>query len=419
MLKTHKPLDKPSASVQSEEMFGQKNLKLMELNYRHNLDSDYTEQMEVLYKSFDYASNSQHYWSDPELSILYGSPLYEAASSDQKKALNHLYWAQFYYATAATEMNTILFNQITSNAFFPFSEYEVLCHTLDVETSQERYHINAFHTIGYATEKALLGEPIFYHRLPVKSSEIEKAHAIHKGIAGRAAQPMVANLLKVNLSESPFLASQYYAARGIGNLHLKNKEYVYSQYFKDLEQRGEFIPAPTAVSRYHLLDESFHTTTSHLISHEIYKDFSRPSAYEKFIANSMIYLLQRNVLKELSGVIPGATAGDGDFIMGWIYQLLQSRLFDMTQTEALEWMRKCFCQEHQGFHVSAKYRQRLHHDIQKFLNGLDHLWPVNREMRRMATGGSIDRAIQNNTRDFKKFTYAQRSQSLKNRQDHN
>lgn len=408
MLKSHKPLTKQIKFVQPSNLndgvkYGQKNLKLMDLNYRRNLDSDYTERMEELYKAFDYENDSEHYWSNPELSILYGSPLYEQASPEQKRALNHLYWVQFYYATAATETNTILFNQITSSAFFPFSEYEVLCHTLDVETSQERYHVDAFHTIGYATEKALLDEPIFYHALPSKGNNVSKNHAIHKGIAGRAAQPLMMNLLKINLSDSPFLASQYYAARGVGNLHLKNKEYSYSQYFKDLERKGEFIPTPTAVSRYHLLDESFHTTTSQLISHEIYKDFPKPSAYEKFIANLMIYMLQRNVLKSLSGVIPGATAGDGDFIMSWVYKLLRSRLFDMSQTEALKWMQKCFCQEHEGFHVSAKYRQHLQSDIQKFLDGLDYLWPSNREMRRMAAGGVINKAISNNVRDFETF----------------
>ncbi|QYO67172.1 hypothetical protein [Leptolyngbya sp. 7M] len=407
MLKTHKPLEKKvvqPSNLNNGVNYGHKNLKLMELNYRRNLESDYTERMEELYKAFDYESNSEYYWSNPELSILYGSPLYQQASVAQKKALNHLYWVQFYYATAATEANTILFNQITSNAFFPFSEYGVLCHTLDVETSQERYHVDAFHTIGYITEKALLDEPVFYHTLPAKGNRIGKDQAIHKGIAGRAAQPLIMNLLKINLSDSPFLASQYYAARGVGNLHLKNKEYSYSQYFKQLEQKGEFIPAPTAVSRYHLLDESFHTTTSQLISHEIYKDFPQPSAYEKFIANLMIHMLQHNVLKSLSGVIPGATAGDGDFIMSWIYKLLRSRLFSMDQTEALEWMQKCFCQEHDGFHVSAKYHQHLQRDIQKFLDGLDYLWPSNREMHRMAAGGAIEQAISNNIRDFKKLT---------------
>lgn len=411
MLKVHEPLTVEVKAAQPSSLpggvkHGQKNLKLMELNYRRNNDSDYTECMERLYKTFDYDSNSAHYWSTPELSVLYGSPLYAEASPSQKLALNHVYWVQFYYATAATETNTILFNQITSSAFLPFNEYEILCHTLDVETSQERYHVNAFHTVGYETEKALFGEPIFYHALPSKLSKVKRNHAIHKGIAGRAAQPMMMNLLKINLGDSPFLASQYYAARGIGNIHLKNKEYLYTQYYKELEKEDAFIPAPTAISRYHLLDESFHTTTSQLISHEIYKDFPQPTPYEKFLANLMISLLQTKVLKGVSGAILGATADDGDFIMSWIYQLLRSRLFGMDHAEVLNWMQKCFCQEHDGFHVSVKYRQRLCDDIQKFLNGLDHLSQDNREMRKMKESGTLDQAIAKNLKSFEKFARA-------------
>ncbi|BAU08941.1 hypothetical protein FIS3754_49000 [Fischerella sp. NIES-3754] len=35
---------------------------------------------------------------------------------------------------------------------------------------------------------------------------------------------------------------------------------------------------------------------------------------------------------------------------------------------------------------------------------LDYTWPINREMRVMATGGSISKAIQNNTKFFHKFS---------------
>ena len=63
-------------------------LKLNDTNYRHNLDSDYTEKIETLQKSFDYASNSKHFLGNPKLSILYGTPLYEQAS-DSQKVISH------------------------------------------------------------------------------------------------------------------------------------------------------------------------------------------------------------------------------------------------------------------------------------------------------------------------------------------
>lgn len=406
MLKTHQAPDTKNKFLPPSEsiVHGRKNLKLMEVNYRRNTESDYTEQMEELYKSFDYSSNSDYYWGEPELSILYGSPLYEQASPAQKKALNHLFWAFHYYATAGTETNTIYYNQITSSTFFPFDDYEVICHTLDVETNQERYHVQAFHTIGTQTELALMGETVFSCPRSTRFNEMDKKFEIHKGLAGRAAPRSVMHLFTLNLSSSPFLASQYYTARGIGNLHLKNKENTFSQYFKQLEKNGEFVPAPTAVARLHILDESFHTATSQLISHDIYKDFPKPTAYEKFMANAMIYLLQRSVLKRISGTIPGCFAGDGTFVMPLIYKLLQTRLFGMSSQEALLMMEKCFCQEHEGFHVAAKYYARLRSDLCKYVEGLDYLWPVNREMGLMESESPIDKAVKNNIKDFKRFS---------------
>lgn len=406
MLKTHKTPDtKQQPSTLPESIvYGKKNLNLIEVTYRRNTESDYTEQMEALYNNFDYTSNRDHYWGNPELSILYGSPLYETASLSQKKALNHLFWAFHYYNTAATEANTILYNQVTSSVFFPYDGYETLCHELDVETNQERYHIQAFHTIGNKTEMALMGETVFGCPRSTPSSKLDKVFQFHKGLAGRTAPKFVMQLFSISFGSSPFLASQYYTARGIGNLHLKNKENSFSQYFKELEKKGEFIPAPTAVARLHLLDESFHTATSQLVSHDLYKDFPEPTAYDKFMANMMIYMLQRNVLKGISGAIPGCFAGDGSFVMPLIYKLLRTPLFGMSAQEALLMMEKCFCQEHEGFQVAAKYHQRLLSDLRKFLEGLDYLWPVNRELRLMASASSISKAIQNNKKAFKQLS---------------
>ncbi|NEO42334.1 MAG: hypothetical protein F6J90_40845 [Moorea sp. SIOASIH] len=373
----------------------------MDINYRRNTDSDYTEKMDQLSKNFDYSSNSDYYWGEPELSILYGSPLYEAASPSQKKALNHLFWALDYYLIAATETNTILFNEVTANAFFPFDDYEVICHTLDVETNQERYHVRAFNNIGNKTEIALLGETVFHCPRSTKPQEMDKTLSPFKGMGGRTSSPLGMHVYTISISNSPFLASQYYTARGIGNLHLKNREYTFSQFYKKLEKKRDFIPAPTAVSRYHLLDESFHTATSQLMSHEIYKDFPKPNIWEKYLANQAVYRLQIDVFNGLSTTVPGTCASN---FMPMVYKLLQTPLFGMSNQEALLMMEKCFCQENEGLHVTAKYYQRLLSDIRKFLEGLDYLSPVNREMRLMASSGSVEKAVANNIREFKQFS---------------
>lgn len=130
-----------------------KHLKITEINYRRNTESDYTEQIEALDKAFNYDQNRDYWWSEPELSLLYGTPLYEGASLSQRKALNHLYWATQYNQTAATEANAVLYNQVTAGVFAAMGGYDTLCEELDLETAQERHHIHAFHSIGYKTKK--------------------------------------------------------------------------------------------------------------------------------------------------------------------------------------------------------------------------------------------------------------------------
>ena len=140
-----------------------RHLKVNEINYSNNLESDYTEKIETLKKSFDYDSNSTCYWSKPELSIFYGTPLYQGASEAQKLALNHLYWVAHYDHTAASEASTVHYNQVTAGVFSQISDsYEALCLNLKHEAEQEKFHIHAFQNIGHKTKTALLGMLTWY-----------------------------------------------------------------------------------------------------------------------------------------------------------------------------------------------------------------------------------------------------------------
>lgn len=439
-----------------------KHVKLSEINYRRNIESDFTERIKELDQTFDYCANSEHYWGEPELSLLYGTPLYEEASPTQRKALNHLYWATQYNQTAATEANAVLYNQVTAGVFSAVGGYDSLCKELDLETDQERDHIHAFHTIGYKTKRALLGQTGFQTsiqgKLPkansAKGSILKKSsqpftftwesspltafqdHAFRfmtnqvflrsqanyyseylkkldekgealpaqtTGLLGQLAPRPFLQFFTLNCGTSPFLACVFYVARFMANMLIKNYEYRYSHYYKELENRGEFVPAPVAVSHYHLLDEAFHTTTSQLIAQDLYKDFPKPSAYEKFIANITIYRAQTVGLTGLSGGLPAIFRSDSDFMLSF-YRLLQSPIFNMSEQDALHWLEKCMCQEHEGFYVTYKYHQRLLNDLRRLFDGIDYLWAVNREMHLMAAGGSIEKAIQNNIKAFNWFS---------------
>jgi hypothetical protein len=159
-----------------------RHIKVNEINYRNNLESDYTEKIEALEKSFDYANNSNYYWSKPEMSILYGIPLYDIASESQKLALNHMYWVTQYDVTAAAESSTIHYNQVTAGVFSHLEIYDDICSNLKLEADQERYHIHAFHNIVNKTKISVLGKRIIF--LPIKKTSNSKKKLHQKIIAG-------------------------------------------------------------------------------------------------------------------------------------------------------------------------------------------------------------------------------------------
>lgn len=435
-------------SLTSPEL--KKRIRLIENNYQKNIDSDYTEKIEELDKNFKYSSNSNHCWSEPEFSTLYGTPLYEAASPSQKIALNHLAWVSQYNHIAHSEAETIHYNLITAGSFSTVgSDYETIARQLEHESSQERSHIHAFYKVSYQTIKALLGKQAFmnslknesyqhnwsslqfsnysdyalqfiakmmlkgkeqYHSQYLKELEAENklvSSSTNGFFHGRGVIPQpLLRFLAVNWGSSPFLASQYYTLRFMANLLLKNSEHSIFMYCKKLQKQGEFVAAPTAISHYHFLDESFHTTTSQFLARELYKCLSKPTAYEKFVVNIAVYMIQRSNFNGLSGVIINRSFADDLSLMSYIYKLLKSPLFNMSAQEALCWMEKCFCYEHEGFHLSAKSNQRLLSALRRFCDHLDYLWPVNREMRVMALGGSISKAIESNIKTFKQFSMA-------------
>lgn len=455
-------IKKPTANLQPliiSEAKIKKHTKLTEINYRRNTESDYTEKIEELDKHFDYQSNSDCFWSEPELSLLYGTPLYDEASLSQKKALNHLYWATQYNQTAATEANAVLYNQVTAGVFAAFRDYKTLCQELELETEQERHHIHAFHMMGYKTKKALLGSsfnlsiqgkshnkngqrqqltpnslftfnwqssPLSAYQEPImrfitNNVMLKNQHHCYSqylreledkgepipaqttGLLGQLGPRPFLQFFTLNCGSSPFLACLFYVTRFMANMLIKNYEYRYSLYYRELEKKGKFIPTPVAVSHYHLLDEAFHTTTSQLIAQDLYKDFPKPTAYEKFLANWTIYRSQVVGLSGLSAGMPAIFRNDETFILSF-YRLLQSPVFGMSSQEALEWLQKCLCQEHEGFHVTLKYHERLVGDLRRLFEPIDYLWSINREMSVMASGGSMEKAIQNNIKAFEQFS---------------
>ncbi|NET56448.1 MAG: hypothetical protein F6K47_09830 [Symploca sp. SIO2E6] len=421
-----------------------KRLQVVEKNYQNNIVTDYTEKIKKLDQDFNYGHNSNHYWTEPEQSLFYGTPLYEVASSSQKLALNHLWWGMMYSYVSYSEAETIDYNQITGDCFSAMGgKYKMIADLLEHESEQERVHIHAFWKVNYQTIKALMGKEAFRKTSRQKLSQEPKAFKymyqslllIAKIMLNRQESfysPYFSKLEKeskfdraktrgffhgtgnipspwlrffaFNWGSSPFLACQYYTVRYIANMLLKNQEHSMSVYFRKINKQGQFIPAPTAISYYHFLDESFHTTTSLFLGRDVYKNLPKPTTSEKIIINLAVYLAQLLNLQGISGVKRGGFWGDDISGMNETYKIFRSRLFNMSSQEALHWLEKCYCQEHEGFHQSLSCHQRLLSDARKFCSQLDYLWPVNREMRLMAAGSSIEKTIQKNIKTFKLFS---------------
>ncbi|MEM7591786.1 MAG: hypothetical protein AAF383_09765 [Cyanobacteria bacterium P01_A01_bin.83] len=437
-------------------VYSKKVHKLIDTTYRNNSASDYTEKIEQLCQNFDYQSNSRHYWSDPKQSLLYGSPLYAAASPTQKLALNHLHWFANYNYIANSETETVIFNQITADVFQAQGGLHNLVAELLLETEQEHCHIKTFRKIGLATAKALIGRsglnallkwhtykltlgkeaiPTWQYRtlrLIANRMQRQNQHRysdyLHQleqknqflltaptaGMLGRSLNYSlpVESFLGFNWGGgSMFMACHFYTIRIIANLYLKNMEHGIAKYYQKLKQQGEFIPAPTAVSRYHFLDESFHTSISQLLAQDAYRDFPQATAYEKLVANLAIYKMQSGTLGGISAVFPHRYFADDHSILELVYRVLLSPLFGMSHSDALHWVKCCFCQEHQGFHEAVANRQRLLKELRRFFADFDYLWSVNRNMSLMASSGGVEQAIQNNRRIFSQFAS---SHALKN-----
>lgn len=463
MVTTAKPLGfKKSSSSAAQPA---RHVRVIKKTLANNKESDYTEKLKDLGNSFKYAENSEYYWSAPELSLLYGTPLYDNCSDRQKLALNHLYWVGNYNHTAVSEATTSIYNMVTNGVFRAVGGYDELCDELDFETEQESYHIRTFQKVGFKTKSALVGRatlgnslfdgfrkdsdkggvkslvpasvwnyfvsargssPFSLHRdaalvsiaklmlrdkkqyysdyLKNLQDKGEQIPAPSDGLGGRIADRYWLKFFTVHWGMSPFMACQYYSLRYTANAILKNQEFPYVRYYRELERKGEFIPVPTAISNFHLLDEAFHTTISQTLAKDVYKDFPKPTAYEKFIAGTIIYKMQHGLLGGLSGILPGRCVYDDNLLLIFYYKLLRSPLFGMSLADALHWLERCVCENHAGYQVGLKYHQSLLELMQRLFGSLDYQWKVNREMRVMAAGGSIEKALDHNTRAFKQFS---------------
>ncbi len=393
--KTHSSIfDSKSGSAFSEDP---KTYRKLQLNYQRAKQTDHSPELDVLAQKFDYEQCRDCYWNPPEFSLLYGTPLWEQSSASQRVLLNQLYWVAYYSQIISAEIATIFFNQTSATGLYAQEGFRLVCDTLDLETTQERCHINAFRTVIDEVEETLFGKRVFSY--PMRSpftetmifADTDRLRSWWKGI-----QLHCFGLLSAGNS---FLACQYLTVRGLRTLNGKLIQHKLSSFHQKHPQPEE-SPIPAQISYYHFLDESFHFNTSTIISHDVTRSLPQPTTFERHVLNLGIQGCQKDHY-HVSVAVNGIFWYD-PALYSAIYTVLRSPIFDLSNHEANAMMVACFTQETEGLHRSFQTHQEAIDSYKVYLEPLNFIASKNKEMQLMSSN-SIAQHLKTQEKELRKF----------------
>jgi hypothetical protein len=369
----------------------------IELNYRKNREQDNTAMIDELAARFRYDDCSDRYWNPETFSLLYGTPLWDQSDAGQRVKLNQLYWVAYYSQIISAEIATIFFNQTSAAGLYSIEDFRVVCDTLDLESAQERAHINAFKKIGEDFEEAVFGERIFTY--PMRGPYIETMIHARTNQAKSIWRKLQLNAYTLLSSNSAFIGCQYFAVRGVRTLNGKLIQHQLSQFYsRDPEK--ELLPIPSKVSYCHFRDESFHFNSSTVISHEVLNALKEPTPFEKWVANQGLRGSQKDHY-HFSTAINGLFWYD-PALFPKVYKILRSPVFGMNDSEARQMMEACFTEENEGLLASERSRQIAIDSYREYLADLNYVDRANKEMAIMRRN-SVARHLAMNRRELKRF----------------
>ena len=368
------------------------------LNYRRNHAQDHTAKLAAAAQAFDYNDWREVYWQAPELSLLYGTPVWDQASPSQRLALNHLYWVAYYAQIIAAEIATIYFNQVSATGLYALEGCRDVCTMLDLESTQERAHISAFRTVGEQVEQALFGRAQFLY--PMRSPFSETMIFADATPFQRRWKQLQLKAFGLIAADNAFLACQYFTVRGLRTLNGKLIQHQLSQFAQSFES-VDAAPIPSRISHYHFMDESFHFNSSTLLSHGMMTCLPQPTTWEAWVANRGIQGCQQDHA-QFSVAINGIFWHD-PALYGVIYAILRSPVFGLDAPETLALMQACFTTETAGLHRSYVTHQEALAAYRVYLEPIHYAWGSNREMVLMAKSSSIARYLGQNRRSWRRF----------------
>jgi hypothetical protein len=374
-----------------------KTLRRIELALKRSKELDQTLNMDRAAVEFNYVDVRNRMWNPEKFSLLYGTPIWDQATASQKVKLNQLFWVAYYSQIISAEIATIFFNQTACAALYSIEDFRPVCDTLDLESAQERAHINAFAKISKQVEAELFGERLFSYemRSPFEKTMLYSDLSVMKQWM-RIQQLRAYSVLSSN---SAFIGCQYFTVRGIRTLNGKIVQHRLSQFYTSSEDR-DATPIPSKISYYHFIDESFHFNTSTVISHDVVNSLKEPNKFESHVANMALWGCQKdhyNFSTAINGIMWYDPA-----LFNSVFRVLKSPIFGLDTKGALALMEKTFCQENEGMLASAQTHRESVESYKSYLADFKYITKENREMALMSRN-SIEKHLATNRRAFANF----------------
>lgn len=359
---------------------------------------DQTENIENVTHKFDLQKDMGKAWNPEEYSFLWGTWLWEQCTAEQKIFLNQLYWVAYYSQIISAEIATIYYNQLSAASLYSIDEFKIVCDTLDMESAQERTHIQAFKKVSEDFEAKFFGKRIF--TFPMRTPFVKTMLYSDLGNIRSWLRKIQLQSYGLFLSNSPFIGCQYFTVRGLRTLNGKIVQHKLSKFVVS-DSEIEQAPIPSKISYYHFLDESFHFNTSTTISHDLVNRLKEPSWFEKQIANLAISGCQKdhyNFSTAMKGIFwyEGAMFSD-------VYKVLQSPVFGMSKGEALEAMEKSLCVESDGAHASCDIQKESVASYKEYLSDFKYVSEHNKNMTLMSKN-NLEKHLKSNVKSFAKFS---------------
>lgn len=372
-------------------------VKKLEFNLRRNVEQDHTALIDNAAQRFRYEDCRNEYWNPENFSLLWGTPVWDQATHSQRIILNQLYWVAYYAQIVSAEIATIFLNQVAAAGLYSLEDFRLVCDNLDLETKQERAHINAFKKVSEDVEHTLFGERLFTY--PMRSLYSHTMVFADTGFADRFWRRLQIQAFTLLSSSNAFLGSQYLLVRGLRTLNGKLVQHQLSNYYARHTDQAN-APLPSAISYWHFMDESFHFNTSRMVGLEVPRSLDVPSPFERWVVDRGVAGCQRDHFN-FSVVVNGIFWYDAATFPA-IYKLFRSPVFGMDHGQALEMMRACFTHESEGLICAIKTHATAADSYCAFVEPVTWLNRANREMRLMRQN-SAARYLTRNRRELARF----------------